>query len=143
MSGGGWSDAELLGLLWRRDALRQTAAQVALIVGATRSAVCGALHRVDQALIGTNGAAIADSLSDGQLLALLDEVQGRGTAADVAGRRLNLSRLQVLAVIHAVRMDLARSNGPAGAPRASRPGNRNGDLSLGWWADGLARRAAA
>ena len=42
MSGGGWSDAELLGLLWRRDALRQTAAQVALIVGATRGAVCGA-----------------------------------------------------------------------------------------------------
>lgn len=143
MSGGGWSDAELLGLLWRRDALRQTAAQVALIVGATRSAVCGALHRLDQAVVGTSGADLADRLTDGQLLALLDEVQGRGTAADVAGRRLNLSRLQVLGVIHAVLMDLARSNGPAGAPRASHPGNRNGDLSLGWWADGLARRAAA
>ncbi len=143
MRGGGRSDAELLALLWRRDALRQTAAQIALILGDTRSAICGALHRVDQAVADASGAELADRLTDGQLLALLDEVQGRGTSAEVAGRRLRLSRLQVLAVIHTVRLDLARSYGPAGSPRASRPGNRNGDLPLGWWADGLARRAAA
>lgn len=40
-----YSDSEILDILWRRDRLRQSAGQIAVTVGASRSAICGVLFR--------------------------------------------------------------------------------------------------
>lgn len=134
-----YSDADVSAILWRREAQGLSAAQIAATVGTTRSAICGLLHRVDQQMRGVD----LDVVPDDVLLGLLDDLNGRGVLADEIGRRLGWNRLRVLGVAHAIRLDLARSNGPADAPRAIRPENRNGGLPLGWWAAGIWNREVA
>lgn len=127
-----YSDAEVLDILWRR-AMGQSASQTALVIGATRNAVLGQIYRAEQALRGLD----LDLLPDDLLLSLMDDLHGRGVEAARIGKRIGWPRMRVLAVAHAIRLDLARSNAASDAPRASRPGNRNGDLPLGWWAAGV------
>jgi hypothetical protein len=128
----GWTDAEILGALWRMRALGQSAAQVAMTLGVTRSAVLGMVHRAECATPEPK------TLADETLLSLLDDFRGRGIAAAEIGRRMNLPRLAVLGLLHVVLLDFAHSNG---GERAMRPGNRDGDEPLGWWAQGIWARA--
>jgi biotin operon repressor len=123
-----WTDEILLDVLWRWDGRRQSAGVIATTLGITRNAVLGAVHRA----IRAGQAFDWEALADCTLLAVLDEFHGRGTPAEVLGRRLGQPRMAVLHMIHCLRVDAARAEAPG--PFATRPGKRNGDLPLGWWA---------
>lgn len=125
---GGWTDTEILGALLRMRGKGQSAAQVAVTLGATRSAVLGMVNRVERATPDP------DTLADEVLLSVLDDFRGRGVAASLIARRLRLSRMAVLGLVHQLQMDFAHSNG---GERAMRPGNRDGDEPLGWWEPGI------
>jgi hypothetical protein len=129
----GWADTEILGALWRMRALGQSAAQVAMTLCATRSAVLGMVRRAECATPDPDG------LADDVLLSILDDFHGRGVSAVEIGRRLRLPRLAVLGLVHVLQLDFARSNG---GERAQHKGNRDGDLPLGWWASGIWARGA-
>ena len=128
-----YSDSEILDILWRRDRLRQSAGQIAVTVGASRSAICGVLFRSDAQLRDFS----PDHVADEVLLALMDDLHERGMSAESIGARLGWPPLRVLAVAHRIWLDLVKSNGPADAPRAVKPENRTGGMPQGWWAAGI------
>ena len=127
-----YSDADALQILWRKDAKVQTGGQIAAIMGVSRNAVLGLLQRCKRVAFE------ADHFSDGALLAMIDRV-GAGVAADVVAKDFGITRFNVLAVVHAVRLDLGR----AGGCTCVRAENRNGGMPAQWWRDGLARQVAA
>lgn len=130
-----WSDGDVLAVLWRYHAMAQTAAQIAVTFGASRSAVLGLVHRQKLALAQMD----PDGLSDADLLDLLDQLRGSGVSAASLAQRFGLSRFAVLGLAHQLVFEAAA----AGPCVAQRPENRSGGMARLWWADGLGARAAA
>lgn len=128
----GYTDADVLQILWRKDAKGQTGGQIAAIHGITRNAVLGLLHRCAHVDF------MPDHFSDSALLAMVDRV-GSGVAANVVAKDFGIMRFNVLALVHAVRLDLAR----AGGCTCERAENRDGGMPAQWWRDGLAAQVAA
>jgi hypothetical protein len=106
------------------------ASQVAPLFNTTRNSVLGMINRISRAGQALDLGGLADQV----ILSVLDDLRGRRLSAERIGARLGLTRVMVLAIVHEVETDLARSEGP---DLALRPGNRDGDLALGWWADGI------
>lgn len=124
-----YSDRSVLAMLWAADARGLSASAIAPLHDTTRNAVLGMINRCRRA----GEAHPVEGFADSVLLALLDDLHGRGVEAEAIGRRMGIPRAAVLWIAHQVRLDLARSEGE---PRATRPGNRDGDLPLAWWTAG-------
>lgn len=131
-----YSDAAVLDMLWRFHALNMPASQIAPLHDTTRSAVLGMVARCQRA----GEAFPPDMFADATLLSMLDDLHGRGIEALHIGKRMGINRAAVLWLAHVIRLDLART---AGEPRATRIGNRNGDLPLAWWTAGAWKQEGA
>lgn len=139
----GYSDSEVLDILWAHRARRQTAVQLATIHGVTRNAILGLIHRIDTALTEAEVASMPDAL----ILAILDRFEWQGLSAEAVAKEfaprlrgtLRLTRNAVLHLAHLTRIEAWRG-GPC---RAERPENRTGGMPRAWWAAGLFARGEA
>lgn len=95
-----WSDAAVLGMLWRADALRQTATQIACNYGVSRSAVLGVLYRTRAAAAEVTSGKFPDFVLR-TLVAKADE----GEPVAALAKECGLSRNAVLIALHSWRLE--------------------------------------
>lgn len=135
-----WSDDEVLQMMWRFEALEQTAAQIGLSFGVSRSAILGMTKRVRDAVFALEAATLTDS----DRLVVLRRVLG-GTAADVVardfGRRTGrkVTRYAVLLLVH----QTLRETALAGPCVCADPANRDTVAFPAWWSVNVVRRGVA
>lgn len=100
----GWSDADVLRVIWRVGALGQSATQVCLAFDATRSAVLGLVKRVRDAGPQVEAA----RLGDADRYFILDAVLA-GRSAQAVGKPFGLSRYAVLHLVSQILRETAES----------------------------------
>jgi hypothetical protein len=119
-----WSDLDTLEVMFRFETLNETGAQVAVAMGASRSAILGLAHRMRSAAAEL----AAQPMRDGALLTLVDGILLHHQSAERLAARHGLSRNAVLRAVWVVMNDAALA-GPSQTRQA------NGDLVVWpkWW----------
>lgn len=131
-----WSDDEVLQVMWRFEAKHDSAAQIALAFGTSRSAVLGVVKRVKDSIFQLDGA----GLGDNDRLVILRRVLGGADAArvakDFARRCPGLTRYAVLLLVS----QILRETALAGDDLCVKPANRDAVGWPSWWSTTVVRR---
>jgi hypothetical protein len=136
----GWSDLDILELMFRHKTLGQSAAQVGLAMICSRSAVCGMVKRV------MDSAPQVEALRfrDHERFTILERVLGGASAEAVAKdfakvKGFAVHRMAVLYLVWVILNDLSA----AGGDDCIRPDNSDVRRLPGWWRAGEVRGIAA
>lgn len=137
----GWSDVDLLEVLFRCDTLGQTMAQAAASVTTTRSAISGALKRMRDAAPQIEALRLRDHEVLAAVKGVLDGTRdAEAVAKTFAGKRgVNVSRMAVLYLVWWVMNDAA----VAGESGDVKPDNQDRVAWPNWWRPVAAVEVAA
>jgi hypothetical protein len=135
-----WTDDEVLQMMWRFEALEQTAAQIGLSFGVSRSAILGMTKRVRDADAQLEVADLGDTARLVILRRVLCGTEAKVVAKDFAKRTgRKIDRLAVLLLVH----QMLRETALAGPCVCADPANRDTVAFPGWWSTNVVKRRVA
>ncbi|MBL9047772.1 MAG: hypothetical protein JNK34_10785 [Tabrizicola sp.] len=120
-----WTDIEVLEVMFRFYTLGETGAQLALLMGASRSGILGLVHRVRREAPAVE----ALRISDNALRECLEAFLERQVSAERLAKTFALHRNAVLYLIWSVMHDLAH----AGASEVLNPAHDDVVVWPRWW----------
>jgi ABC-type transporter Mla subunit MlaD len=127
----GWSDLDLVEVLFRCDTLGQTMAQAAAAVTTTRSAISGALKRLRDAAPQLEALRLRDHEVLAIVAGVLDGTRDAEAMAKTFAdkRRMHVTRMAVLYLVWWVMNDAAVARGSD----AVKPDNQDWVAWPSWW----------
>ncbi len=135
----GWSDDEILQVMWRTDVLGQSAQQIALAFNTSRNAILGVIKRVRDAVFQLEGARLGDNDRLVILRRVLAGTEATVVAKDFACRHPGFSRMATLLLVH----QILRETALAGPCAATLEDNRDANCWPEWWTVNVVNRGCA